>query len=313
MGGKRNVATINNRLSKLGEQSVKAHTGIFQEGVKPSLEAYQQAIRELTQANLRLRQLDKAKDEFISIASHELRNPMAIIKGNISIILAGDVGKLNAEVKEVLTDVMIAVERQIRLVNELLDISRIEAGVINFNLHPSIQMDQVAQLLVNSLRSVATNQDVEMKAVPPEKPLPAVQADHDKISQVLINLVTNAMRFTKKGTVTIKTAHHGDYVHTCVTDTGPGIPLKQQDLLFKKFSKPSAPSPGTISAGSGLGLYISKKYIERQGGDIWLERSEPGVGSTFCFSLPISGSAKAKEIAEEIKSLQPIREVHLKS
>src|SRR3990167_7167836 len=144
------------------------------EGVKPTAEAYQRAIRELTHANLRLRQLDKAKDEFISIASHELRNPMAIIKGNISMVLAGDAGEINVETKDVLTDVMIAVERQIRLVNELLDTSMIEAGVINFNLHPSIQMDQLAQLLVSSLKSVASTQSIEIKVEPPEKQLPAV-------------------------------------------------------------------------------------------------------------------------------------------
>ena len=306
------TTTIKGNPPKLEDEIFGGIGKVLEEGIKPTPEAYKKAIRELTHANLRLRQLDKAKDEFISIASHELRNPMAIIKGNISMMLAGDTGPLEAEIKEVLTDVMIAVERQIRLVNELLDISRIEAGVINFNLHPSIHMGQVAQLLVNSLASVASNQGIEIKIIPAEKPLPLVQADHDKISQVLINLATNAMKFTKKGTVTIETKQVGDHIHTCVTDTGSGIPPKQQELLFKKFSKPSSQSPGSISAGSGLGLYISKKYIEKQGGDIWLERSEPGVGSTFCFSLPISTSRKAKEISEEIKSLQPIKEIHMK-
>ncbi|MCH7541186.1 HAMP domain-containing histidine kinase [Patescibacteria group bacterium] len=312
MAPKRGFSSVKNDPTGLQTQVPKNRANPTPEGIKPTTEAYQQAIRELTNANLRLRQLDKAKDEFISIASHELRNPMAIIKGNISMILTGDAGELNIEIKDVLTDVMIAVERQIRLVNELLDISRIEAGVINFNLQPSIQMDQVAQLLVNSLKGIAGNQNTEIRVTDPEKPLPEVQADHDKISQVLINLVTNSMKFTKNGVIDIQTKQKGDYVHTCVTDNGLGIPKEQQDLLFKKFSKPSAPTPGTISAGSGLGLYISKKYVEKLGGDIWLERSEPRVGSTFCFSLPISTSDRAKQIAEEIKSLQPIKDVHLK-
>ncbi|MDP2720637.1 MAG: HAMP domain-containing sensor histidine kinase [bacterium] len=296
------------------ERRVNSVVGeILQEGVKPTPEAYQKAIRELTHANLRLRQLDKAKDEFISIASHELRNPMAIIKGNISMIISGDTGTINNEIRDVLTDVMLAVERQIRLVNELLDISRIEAGVINFNLNTAIQMEQVAQLLVNSLRSVTENQNVQINVTPVDGSLPPVQADHDKISQVLINLVTNAMKFTKKGTITIETRQKGDDIVTCVSDTGPGIPKQHQNLLFKKFSKPASESAGTISAGSGLGLYISKKYIEKLGGDIWLEKSKPGEGSTFCFSLPIPGSKKAKEVAENIKSLQPIKEIHFSS
>ncbi|MEX0621887.1 MAG: HAMP domain-containing sensor histidine kinase [Candidatus Woykebacteria bacterium] len=286
---------------------------ILNDGVTSTTGAYQQAIRELTQANLRLRQLDKAKDEFISIASHELRNPMAIIKGNISMMLTGDTGEINPEARDVLTDMMIAVERQIRLVNELLDISRIEAGVINFNLSSSIQIDQVAELLATSLRTVAEKQNVEIKVNKPQQPFPAVQADHDKISQVLINLVTNALKFTQDGSITIDIKQKGDLVLTCVTDAGSGIAENQKSELFKKFSKAGAPTPGTISSGSGLGLYISKKYIEKQGGDIWLEASEPGVGSTFCFSLPIADSKKAREIAEGIKSLQPIKDIHLKN
>src|SRR3989304_2618366 len=175
----RKASSVTENSADLQAQTPKGLITPPLEGVKPTAEAYQQAIRELPHANLRLRQVDKAKDEFISIASPELRNPMAIIKGNISMILTGDAGDVNPEAKDILTDVMIAFERQIRLVNELLDTSRIEAGVINFNLHPSIQMDQLAQLLVNSLKSVASNQTIEIKVDPPEKPLPAVQADHD--------------------------------------------------------------------------------------------------------------------------------------
>lgn len=312
MQNKKGLEGPNNTNSKVDKGNSEKLGQIIQKEIKPTTEAYQKAIRELTHANLRLRQLDKAKDEFISIASHELRNPMAIIKGNISMILAGDSGEVNIEIRDVLTDMMVAVERQIRLVNELLDISRIEAGVINFNLQPSIQMGQVAQLLTSSLQSVANDQNIELKIQIPEKPLPPVQADHDKISQVLINLVTNAMKFTSMGAIVIEVKQKDDFVQACVTDTGEGIPEKQKSLLFKKFSKATAPSSGTMSAGSGLGLYISKKYIEKQGGDIWLEKSEPGTGSSFCFTLPISGSKKAKEIAEDIKSLQPIKDIHFK-
>jgi signal transduction histidine kinase len=306
------LPATSNKKTEQSSQVLSGSDNSLHQTTQPNAEAYQKAIRELTAANLRLRQLDKAKDEFISIASHELRNPMSIIKGNISMILAGDAGEVNEEMRDLLTDVTVAVERQIRLVNELLDISRIEAGVINFNLNPSINIDQVAELLVTSLKGIAREQNVEIKSEQPTHPLPTVQADHDKISQVLINLVNNAMKFTKKGSITISFKQKDEYVVTCVTDTGAGIPEEQKDLLFKKFSKPSSTSVGTISTGSGLGLYISKKYVERQGGDIWLERSEVGVGSTFCFSLPISGSAKAADVAREIKSLQPLKEVHYK-
>jgi signal transduction histidine kinase len=222
-------------------------------------------------------------------------------------ILSGDSGEVNEDVRDVLTDVLVAVERQIRLVNELLDISKIEAGAMNFRLSDAIQIDQVAQLLVTSMETVAREQNIEIKMRLPKEPLPPVQADHDKISQVLINLVTNAVKFTQEGAVEISFNQKKDFVIVCVTDTGTGIPQKQRGLLFRKFSKPTASSVGTISAGSGLGLYISKKFVERQGGDIWLEKSDPGTGSTFCFSLPISHSKKAKEVKESVSPLQTLK------
>ena len=312
MGLKKGLKFSSAKSTALTE-SVSAGNPIFRQPAQPSAEAYQQAIRELTAANLRLRQLDKAKDEFISIASHELRNPMAIIKGNISMILTGDAGEITKEVRDILTDIIVAVERQIRLVNELLDISRIEAGVINFRLNPALHIEEIASLLVTSLKGIAKGQNVELVINRPTAPLPAVQADQDKVSQVLINLVTNAMRATQHGSIALGFQQKGDHIVTSVTDTGVGIPAEQKELLFKKFSKPASSSVGTISSGSGLGLYISKKYIERQGGDIWLEKSSPGAGSIFCFSLPVAGSEAAKEVTKEIESLEPLKEVHYMS
>jgi len=296
-------------LVKEDQTPLKDET-IYNKRIENTPEAYKKAIRELTHLYLRLRQLDKAKDEFISIASHELRNPMAIIKGNISMILAGDAGLVNNEVKDILTDVFVAVERQIRLVNELLDISRIEAGTMYFNLKEAVNVIQLSDLLVNSLKGVVQMRPVIIKVEKPLKELPTVQADQDKVSQVLINLVTNALKFTSKGSVIMSFYKNGDSVVTCVKDSGQGIPEEQKELLFRKFSKPASASVGTITAGSGLGLYISKKYIEHLGGQVWLESSKLGEGSTFCFSLPITGSSKAKEVAEEIKSLQSLKALH---
>ena len=275
-------------------------------------EAYNQAIRDLTHLNLQLRRLDKAKDEFISIASHELRNPMAIIKGTINTILAGDDGDVNAEVRADLQDVMVVVERQIRLVNELLDISRIEAGVILFNLLPELDVQQLARLLAVSLNQAAGQSGVKVEVFETSG-LPKVQGDQDKITQVLVNLVTNALKFTQNGTIKISFKQDGEAVVTSVTDSGAGMPEEKKNELFKKFTKPGDPTVATMSAGSGLGLYISKKFIEHLGGKLWLESSELGKGSTFCFSLPISGSTVAHKIAEEIAAMQTIRQAHFKS
>ena len=280
--------------------------------VPPTTEAYNRAIRELTHANLRLHQLDKAKDEFISIASHELRNPMAIIKGTISMILAGDDGEINPEVKSDLRDVMVVVARQIRMVNELLDISRIEAGVIYFNLLSELDLVNLAHLLEASLNLVADQNSVKIVVVDSPN-IPKIQGDQDKISQVLINLVSNALKFTNNGSITLSFKKAGDFVVTSVTDTGSGMPEEKKEELFKKFTKPADPTVATMSTGSGLGLYISKKFVEHLGGKLWLERSEPGKGSTFCFSMPITGSTSAKEVEDAISVLQNLKQVYFKT
>ncbi len=279
--------------------------------VQPTTEAYNRAIRELTHANLRLHQLDKAKDEFISIASHELRNPMAIIKGTLSMIMAGDDGEINTQVRDDLKDVMVVVERQIRLVNELLDISRIEAGVIYFNLLPELDIVYVAGLLEASMNLVADQNGVRI-IVADSPNTPKIQGDQDKISQVLINLVTNALKFTKNGSITISFKTEGNFVVTSVSDTGSGMPEETKEELFKKFTKPGDPTVATMSAGSGLGLYISKKFVEHHGGKLWLEKSEIGKGSTFCFSIPISASPEAKKVVQDIAVIQNLKQVHFK-
>src|SRR3990172_11895200 len=114
MAIKQNSTQVEENTIHTQDQDIEELQKIQTEGIKPTTEAYQKAIRELTHANIRLRHLDKAKDEFISIASHELRNPMSIIKGNISMILSGDIGSVNEDIRDILTDVQVAVERQIR-------------------------------------------------------------------------------------------------------------------------------------------------------------------------------------------------------
>jgi len=269
---------------------------------QPNAEAYNKAIRELTDLSLKLRRLDKAKDEFISIASHELRNPMAIIKGTLSMILDGDEGEINEKIKKDLQEVMLVVEREIRLVNELLDVSRIESGVIYFNLVDNLNVINLANLLADSLNRYGVSHGV--KIIVKESSLPPVQGDQDKVSQILINLVTNALKFTKEGTIIVSFEVKGDFLETNVTDTGSGMPEETKKELFQKFTKPGDPTVGTMSAGSGLGLYICKKYVQHLGGELWLKESTLGKGSTFSFTLPISNSPTAKKVAEEVSHLQ---------
>ena len=244
--------------------------------------------------------MESVKDEFISIVSHELRTPMSTIKGYINMLLAGDAGSINPEVKEVLTEMLLAIEREIRLVNGMLDIGRLESGKLPFFLRDDIDVVEQSRLLLHSLKRTASEKKLSLVLKTPTEILPKVQADSDKVIQVLINLVGNAMKFTKKGSITVSFSQDEYFVKTCVTDTGPGIPPDKQPHLFEKFSQASTKKT-RVSGGSGLGLYISKIIIEKMGGEIALKESKANVGSKFCFSLPISGGPKADEVAEKLK------------
>ena len=243
--------------------------------------------------------LDFVKDEFIAIVSHELRTPMSTIKGYLDMLLAGDAGSVSTEIRDVLTEMLLAVEREIRLVNGMLDISRLEAGKMSFLLKKSVDVEEQARLLIQSLIRSASEKKISLILESTKKSLPKIQADTDKLIQVLINLVGNALKFTKQGSIAVNFYTKDDYVVTCVSDTGPGIPVEKQPQIFEKFSQASTKKT-RISGGSGLGLYISKIIIEKMGGKIWLAHSKPEVGSKFCFSIPISESPKAKEIYSQL-------------
>ena len=245
--------------------------------------------------------IDSVKDEFISIVSHELRTPMSTIKGYLNMLLAGDAGSISPQIRDVLTEMLLAIEREIRLVNGMLDISRLEAGRMPFVLKEDIDVVEQARLLIQSLIHSASEKKLSLILETPPENLPKVQADNDKLIQVLINLVGNALKFTKKGSITVSFYKDGEFVVTCVTDTGPGIPVDKQTHIFEKFSQASTKKT-RVSGGSGLGLYISKIIIEKLGGKIWLAESKNNAGAKFCFSLPQVNSLRAKEIAHQVKS-----------
>lgn len=240
---------------------------------------------ELDEANKQLTELDKLKDEFVSLASHELRTPMAAIKGSISTILEGYAGPISNESKEFLTAAYNENDRLIRLVNNLLNTSRIESGKLSFTI-TQVKLDELIRDVVKNLHLAGKEKNLYI-TYEQEGELPLVLADEDKIKEVVINLIGNALKFTSEGGITIKTEVKDGMVVTQVKDTGTGIHKEDFDLLFKKFSQVKRDQKYTKSyGGTGLGLYLSQKIIEGLGGKIWLE-SEVGKGTTFYFTLPI--------------------------
>lgn len=241
------------------------------------------ASAELATANDKLKDLDRLKDEFVSVAAHALRSPMTAIKGYLSMVLEGDSGVITDRTKQFLQGAFDGNNRLIRLVNHMLDISRIESGRLIFNIS-EVQLEELVQSEVSDLTILAKQKNLSLTYKKPETPLPKVSIDPERIREVINNLIGNAIKFTQSGDVSINHEIKNNFLLTHVTDTGPGI--DQEDLvnLFRKFSQ--ARNRASKNSGSGLGLYVSKIIMQEFGGDVSVV-SQVGKGSTFTFSIPI--------------------------
>jgi signal transduction histidine kinase len=246
----------------------------------------QQAAGTLRGLNERLEQASRAKSEFLANMSHELRTPMNAILGFTEMLLDSLYGDLPADVREPLTDIQTNGRHLLRLINEVLDLSKIEAGRMELVMD-DYPVDQVVDSVRASLRSLAAEKGLDfVTRVPPD--LPLVYGDGRRIVQCLLNLAGNALKFTRKGRVEISVELQGDSVLYRVSDTGIGIPRKELDNVFAEFRQVDA-TVAREFGGTGLGLSITKKFVELHGGRIGVE-SELGQGSTFWFSVPLKAN-----------------------
>ena len=248
-------------------------------------------LEDLTDAKNRLEreavELEKAlkiKSDFISTVSHELRTPLAAIKESISIVLDGVTGTTTDGQKEFLEMAKRNVDRLARLINDILDFQKMESGKMVFNMQKN-DINEAVEEVGNTMATIASQKNLDF-TLDLETNLPKLTFDKDKIIQVLTNLVSNAVKFTDKGGITIKTASKGNGVYVSVQDTGVGI--KEEDIpkLFAEFEQLER-AEERQAGGTGLGLAISKRIIERHDGRIWAS-SEHGKGSTFTFFLPFN-------------------------
>ncbi|MGH9804961.1 MAG: sensor histidine kinase [Candidatus Acidiferrales bacterium] len=230
----------------------------------------------------RERELDQTKSEFISIASHELRTPMTSIKGSLDLLLGGFAGDVNEETRELLVIAHSGCERLIRLINDILDLSKIEAGKMQLRLQRMTLVDSV-QRSVRTIKSYADSLNVKLE-VEAAEPLPDILGDKDRLDQVVTNLLGNAIKFSPpEGTVTVALAAVPEGVQCRVMDTGPGIPADQVVRIFDKFHQVAGPSKK--KGGTGLGLTIARALVVEHNGRIWAE-SQVGRGSHFNFIIP---------------------------
>ncbi|OGG52377.1 hypothetical protein A2851_04990 [Candidatus Kaiserbacteria bacterium RIFCSPHIGHO2_01_FULL_53_29] len=241
---------------------------------------------ELTLANERLTGLDKAKSEFISVAAHQLRTPLSAIKWTLSLLIDENTENLSAEQKSLLMKGYESNERIINLINEMLVVTRIESGKIQFKLSPLHLEDMVESVLLDfSGQAHVRRMALTFKRPSPQSPY--VNADPDMMRSVIQNLVENAMRYTPDGgTIALSVTSSPTEVQVAITDSGIGIPLQQQSGIFNKFFRADNATKFRTD-GSGLGLYIVKSFVEKHGGRIWFESVE-NKGTSFFFTVPPS-------------------------
>ena len=245
---------------------------------------------QLKDANERLQELDKLKDEFVSLASHELRTPMTVIKSYVWMLLQNKAGEINDKQKIYLDRTYSSTERLINLVNDMLNISRIESGRLVVNMK-EVDMAKLTSDVVTEMQTKAQELGVNLLYASPSSML-MVKADDERIKQVIINLLGNSFKFTPKGgNITVTLSSDGNLVTLKVADNGKGISVEDIPKLFKKFNMVGTNYLTKLNTqGTGLGLYLSKSLIEMHGGKIWAESPGEGHGSTFAFTLPVLGS-----------------------
>lgn len=237
----------------------------------------------------RLRELDEFKSRFLAHMSHELREPLMNIIGFSRLILKGLDGPISDQQRQDLQIVYANSQHLLGLINDLLDISQIEAGLMELQLQ-ELDLAEVINSVMVTASALVRDKEIELRQeIVPD--LPRVQADAARIRQMLLRLLTNAARSTERGYIAVHAWPDGDEVLVSVSDTGVGIAPQDQERIFERFEQRG-------NGPAGIGLALSKEFVEMHGGAIWVE-NEVGKGSTFTFSLPLRPRSEKQETPGE--------------
>ncbi len=261
-------------------------------------ERVDRATKNLQNANSQLKELDQAKDEFISMASHQLRTPLTTVKGYVSMLNDGDFGKLSRDQKKSIELALDGSNRMARLIDDLLNVSRMEAG--KFYIDPAkVNLSQIIRQEIEQLKTLAKNKNVNLiNKISSEVPM--LMLDENKTRQAIMNLIDNAIHYSEPprggGKVQVLLSVDDEEVHFNVVDNGIGVPRDQQSKLFTKMFR-AKNAKELRPDGTGLGLYLVKRVVEDQGGKIVFE-SKPGKGSVFGFKIPIKNKIKIDNSAK---------------
>lgn len=279
-------ATLYDRVMRLNAELTGLNAQL-EEKVRDRTVELERANRQLSESNQKISEADRMKTKFLANMSHELRNPLNSIIGFSKVLLNGIEGPLTVPQKTDLEAIYKSGLHLLGLISDLLDLSKIEAGKMDLHLEEMDFRDLVNGVL-STAQALSRGKPVELKQEIAVS-LPNVWGDGTRLRQVVLNLVSNAIKFTDRGEVEVRVEQRGAYVVISVRDTGFGIAMEDQGKLFEEFRQLDG---GRQRGGTGLGLAISKKFVQLHGGEIWVE-SRVGEGSTFSFSLPIKQESGA--------------------
>jgi signal transduction histidine kinase len=241
---------------------------------------------DLSGVNEKLLQLDRMKSDIISIVAHQLRTPLSAIKWTLKILIDGDVGGVTPEQRDLLTKGFESNERMITLINDMLEVDRLESGKLTYNF-TLIQFEELVEEMIGTLIPLATQRNIRLEFTASNQLLPKIKIDPDKMREVLQNLIDNAIKYTKEGgIIMVGVDMQGEELHFWVKDNGIGIPDEGKDKVFSRFYR-AENAIHTATDGSGLGLFIAQSVIKRHGGKVWFD-STLNVGTTFHVLLPFS-------------------------
>jgi len=270
---------------------------IQSEGRRKQLEVQEkQLIESKTEAEAareKAERSDQVKSAFLASMSHELRTPLNAVINFTRFVIDGDTGPVNEEQVDLLTEVVGSAKHLLNLINDVLDMSKIEADSLSLFIEDDINLNSVVNSVISTGRGLLAGKSTELKT-DIEDNLPLIRGDRQRILQILLNIMSNACKFTDQGEIRVKVAHSNDNVIISVADTGSGIDLKDQEMVFEAFKQTKTGL--RQGGGTGLGMPIAKSLTEAHGGSIWLE-SELGKGATFFVSLPIKSDLLAPTMA----------------
>ncbi len=238
----------------------------------------------LHEANEKLKSLDKLKTEFLSLAAHQLRSPLTAIRGYTSMLLDGSYGTFEEKQREAINRVFESSTHLSKVVEDLLNVSKIEAGGMKYEMAP-FDMEKAAKDLATDLSITAQKKGLALSFTTDNKAPYTINGDMEKLRQVMLNIIDNSIKYTEKGSITVALSKDmtTNMIRLAVTDTGMGISAEEKEKLFQKFSRGAGGKTNT--GGSGLGLYLAKQIAEAHGGHIVIDSPGVGLGSTFSIEL----------------------------